>query len=168
MIILGVDPGETLIGIGVVRKTGSGALSLVAAETIIIDARGKTPAEKLHAVEKQFENVLKRFVPAVAAVERLFFFKNAKTAFAVAQARGVMLASLARRDIPIFEFTPPQVKQAVAGYGRADKKQVQKMVRLILKLPHPITQDDAADAVAVAICAAAAESVARYCSASSL
>lgn len=151
MIILGIDPGETLIGFGVIKKTGQ-KLSLVDCGCIKI-AASRTPA-KLNELETKLSAIIKKHRPVLAGVEGIFFFKNLKTAIKVAQARGVILAVCERSGVEIFEPTPLQVKQAVAAYGRADKKQVQKMIMLILGLTKPITQDDAADAVAAAICAA--------------
>jgi len=152
MIILGIDPGDTLIGYGVIKKTGS-KLSLVDCGCIKTKTGAKA-GEKLHELEKKLTKIILKHKPALCGVEDIFFFKNLKTAIRVAQARGVILATCRRHNIEISEFTPPQVKQAVTGYGQAQKKQVQKMVSLILKLDKPIIQDDAADAIAAAICAA--------------
>ena len=152
MIVLGIDPGDTLIGYGVIKKTSS-KLSLVDCGCIKTKTGAKA-GEKLHELEKELTKVILKHKPELCGVEDIFFFKNAKTAIKVAQARGVILATCRRHNIEISEFTPLQIKQAVTGYGQAQKKQVQKMVGLILKLDEPIVQDDTADAVAAAICAA--------------
>ena len=152
MIVLGIDPGDTLIGYGVIKKTGS-KLSLVDCGSIKTKTGAKA-GEKLHELEKELTKVILKHKPELCGVEDIFFFKNAKTAIKVAQARGVILATCRRHNVEISEFTPLQIKQAVTGYGQAQKKQVQKMVCLILKLDEPIIQDDTADAVATAICAA--------------
>src|SRR3989338_4619237 len=152
MIILGIDPGDTFIGYGVIKKSGS-KLSLVDCGCVKTKT-GDRAGEKLHELEKKLAKIILKHKPELCGVEDIFFFKNLKTAIKVAQARGVILATCRRYNIEISEFTPLQIKQAVTGYGQAQKKQVQKMVGLILKLDEPITQDDAADAVAAAICAA--------------
>ena len=152
MIVLGIDPGDTLIGYGVITKTGS-KLSLVDCGCVKTKTGAKA-GEKLHELEEKLTEVILKHKPSLCGVEDIFFFKNLKTAIKVAQARGVILATCRRHNIEISEFTPLQIKQAVTGYGQAQKKQVQKMVGLILKLDEPIVQDDTADAVAAAICAA--------------
>jgi len=152
MIILGIDPGDTFIGYGVIKKSGS-KLSLVDCGCVKTKT-GDRAGEKLHELEKKLAKIILKHKPELCGVEDIFFFKNLKTAIKVAQARGVILATCRRYNVEISEFTPLQIKQAVTGYGQAQKKQVQKMVGLILKLDEPITQDDAADAVAAAICAA--------------
>lgn len=151
MIIMGIDPGDTLIGFGVIKKTGS-SIALVEYGCLSIPSAGKTTAQKLHELEKKLGEVLSAHAPAVIGIEDIFFFKNLKTAIKVAQARGVILATCERHNVAVLEFTPLQIKQAVTGYGRAEKKQVQKMVRAILGVKTPFAQDDAADALAAAIC----------------
>ena len=111
-----------------------------------------TNAERLKALASYLDRLIRAHAPHAVAVERLFFNKNARTAMAVAEARGVALLCAARAGVPVFEYTPHQVKLAVTGYGKADKKQVQEMLRVLLRLERPIRQDDAADAVAVALC----------------
>ncbi|MEK7488121.1 MAG: crossover junction endodeoxyribonuclease RuvC [Patescibacteria group bacterium] len=151
MIIMGIDPGDTLIGFGVIKKEGS-RLALVAHGCISVPTAEKTTSQKLYELEKKLGEVLSAYTPDVVGIEDIFFFKNLKTAVRVAQARGVILATCERHGISVLEFTPLQIKQAVTGYGRAEKKQVQKMVQAILGVPTPFTQDDAADALAAAIC----------------
>ncbi|MBI5913164.1 crossover junction endodeoxyribonuclease RuvC [Candidatus Azambacteria bacterium] len=151
MIIMGIDPGDTLIGFGVIKKTGS-SIALVAHGCIAVPSAGKTTPQKLHELEKKLGEILSLHAPDVIGIEDIFFFKNLKTAIKVAQARGVILATCERHHVAVLEFTPLQIKQAVTGYGRAEKKQVQKMVQAILGIKSPLTQDDAADALAAAIC----------------
>jgi len=152
MIILGIDPGESRIGFGIVHKEGS-SLRLVECGCISISSAGKSTAEKLHELEEGVASLIRTHHPSVASVEEIFFSKNIKTGIRVAQGRGVILAVCARFGVRVREFTPLQIKQAVTGFGKAEKKQVQKMVGVILGLEEPLTQDDAADAVAAAICA---------------
>ena len=156
MIIIGIDPGETLIGFGIIKKDRQ-KLSLVDCGCIKIDPDGnkkKPTAEKLLELEEKLSKIILRYKPELAGVESIFFSKNTKTAINVAQARGVILATCQRNKIKICEPTPLQVKQAVAAYGRADKAQVQRMISLILNMDTPIIQDDTADAIATAIYAA--------------
>lgn len=152
MIILGVDPGTAIVGYGIIKKEGSN-LEFLDYGCIRTEMDFST-AERLHFVKRDFQKIIKKYKPEQIGVEDLFFFKNLKTAIKVSQARGVILCTAAENKIPVFEYTPLQVKQAVSGYGRAEKKQVQKMVQLILKLKEIPKPDDAADALAVAICCA--------------
>jgi len=151
MIILGIDPGETLIGIGVVKKT-KGNIEYINHECIEIDSKKET-SEKLLEINKKLSIILDKYKPELISIEELFFFKNKKTVIKVAQARGVLLLTCQKYGVKILEFTPLQVKQSVACYGRANKKQVQEMVKSILKLSEIPKPDDAADALALAICA---------------
>ena len=119
---------------------------------VIATPRDGTSAERLRALADALDALLRRHAPRAVAVERLFFNKNVRTAMAVSEARGVALLCAARARVPVFEYTPHQVKLAVTGYGKADKRQVQEMLALLLRLERPIRQDDTADAVAVALC----------------
>ncbi len=119
---------------------------------VIATAREGTNAQRLRALADALDALIGRHALRAVAVERLFFNKNVRTAMAVSEARGVALLCAARARVPVFEYTPHQVKLAVTGYGKADKKQVQDMVALLLRLERPIRQDDTADAVAVALC----------------
>lgn len=148
MTILGIDPGTARIGYGVVRTTPK--LSWVAHGTIETP-KNRTAQNRLLLLEKGMNALLKLHKPDVMAVESLFFFKNLKTAMPVSEAKGVILLTGAKKKVPAREFTPLQVKMAVAGYGRAEKKQVQRMVKEILRLPSLPKPDDAADALSVAI-----------------
>lgn len=107
-------------------------------------------AERLDLIHRDLQKIIKKFKPERAAIEQLFFCKNVKTAIAVGQARGVILLTLAENKLPINEFTPLQIKQNTTNYGKADKKQVQKMLKVLLNLKEAPTQDDAADALAIA------------------
>jgi crossover junction endodeoxyribonuclease RuvC len=152
LIVLGIDPGTAATGYGIVQRTGSElrALDYGCLETLSTQAL----PQRLLEIHSGVIELIETHDPAFLGVERLFFNKNVQTAFAVGQARGVVLLAAAERGVPVFEYGPHEVKMAVTGYGRADKGQVQRMVQLMLhmeKLPRP---DDAADALAVAICTA--------------
>lgn len=149
MIILGIDPGSTRIGFGVIDHQPSSVKCLAYGT---IDNPGTNRSFDLQNTARELAELIKRFHPETAVVERLFFTKNQKTAMAVAETRGVILLTLADKGIPLQEYTPLQVKQAVANFGQADKKQVQRMVQLIFGLTEPVRPDDAADALALALC----------------
>jgi len=151
MVILGIDPGTTRIGIGIIKKIKSNP-EYIWHECLEIGEETDL-SERLEIIHKKLKTIIKKFKPRYSAVEQLFFFKNAKTAISVGHARGVILLTLKNAKIPVFEFTPLQVKQSVTGYGKAEKKQVQKMVQTILKMEKLPKSDDAADALAVALCA---------------
>lgn len=152
MIILGIDPGTATTGWGVVEKS-DGQLYPVG-YGCIKTAKDLTTAERLRNIHREFNQILKKYKPQRIAVEDIFFFKNLTTAVKVSQARGVIMACAGCADMPVSEYTPLQVKQAATSYGRAQKRQVQKMVKLILGLKEIPKPDDAADALAVAICCA--------------
>ena len=149
-ITLGIDPGTAIVGYAIVMAQGS-ELSLLACDVICTSA--KMPlAERLLCIYKELNTVIATHKPQESAMEELFFAKNARTAMTVGQARGVAMLALANNGLSIAEYTPKQVKQAVTGYGGADKDQVGEMVRILLKLSAIPQPDDAADAAAVAIC----------------
>lgn len=150
MLVLGVDPGTAITGFGLVREEGE-VLTLVECG-VLTTAPGQGLAPRLQSIYQGLGQVIGRHHPDAAAVEELFFSRNARTALAVGHARGVALLALADAGLPIYEYKPAQVKQAIAGYGGADKGQVQEMVRLLLGLDAVPQPDDAADAVAVAVC----------------
>lgn len=151
MFALGLDPGTATTGYGLVRLERDG--SLLAVKYGVITTPKNTPApERLVTLYDQLQDLLEEHKPETAAVEKLFFQRNVTTALAVGQARGVMLLALAKAGLEVFEYTPNEVKQAVAGYGSADKRQMQEMVRVLLGLEDIPRPDDAADALAVAIC----------------
>jgi len=150
MIILGIDPGTAATGFGLIEKNKSN-LKLLKYGCIKTSVKLST-AERLNVIHKELNSLIKKSKPDIVAVEDIFFFKNLKTAIKVSQARGVILLTIAKSKIPVAEYTPLQVKQAVACYGRAEKIQVQKMVKVLLNLKEIPKPDDAADALAVAIC----------------
>ena len=150
--ILGIDPGIADTGFGVIVKNGHD-LTCLDYGTIKTKAQLSLP-QRLSHLHQQLEKIITKFKPDLIAVEELFFYKNVKTAFMVGQARGVILLTAWQANLKIVEFTPLQVKQAVSNYGSASKQQVQKMVKLLLKLNKLPRPDDAADALAIAICAA--------------
>jgi crossover junction endodeoxyribonuclease RuvC len=151
MKILGIDPGSVIIGYGIIEVEGNHFSAL---DHGILDISGNNALGSFLEARKSLQHIIKEYRPDRAAVEKLFFAKNQKTAIAVSQMRGVLLFSLTESRIPIFEFTPLQVKQAVCGYGLANKKQIETVVRKILSLSESINPDDAADALAVAVCCA--------------
>ncbi|HAT03623.1 MAG TPA: crossover junction endodeoxyribonuclease RuvC [Candidatus Magasanikbacteria bacterium] len=147
--ILGIDPGFGRTGFGIIEKVG-GDWKLVDYGCIETSTKDIF-VQRLEELSIQLTNIVKKYKPTHAAVEELFFAKNVTTAIKVGQARGVILLTLRQARVPVFEFTPLQVKQSVTGYGRAEKGQLQRMVKMLLGLKKPITQDDAADALAVAL-----------------
>lgn len=149
-IILGIDPGIADTGYGVIKEEGS-RLSCLAYGSIKTPA-GEELIDRLDTLYEELNRIIKEYHPDSAAIEQLFFNKNVRTALIVGQARGVALLALRRNHLPVRDFTPSQVKQAVTAYGQAGKKQVQKMVQLILHLDKLPCPDDAADALAIAIC----------------
>jgi crossover junction endodeoxyribonuclease RuvC len=150
MLVLGVDPGIATTGYGFVREAGSG-LEAVAYGVITTPAHMPVP-ERLQTIYHELIRLVHAHQPFSVAVEQLFFGRNVTTAIAVGQARGVVLLALAECGLAVAEYKPSEVKQAVSGYGNADKGQVQEMVRVLLGLEHIPRPDDAADALAVAIC----------------
>lgn len=152
LIILGIDPGIADMGYGVIEKNHQGKIIHICHGSIKTSAGLPFPTRLLEA-SQQLEKVINEYRPEIVGVEEIFFFKNVKTVINVSQARGVVILAAAKNGLDVCEFTPLEVKQAISAYGRADKKQVQKMVQLILNLKEIPKPDDAADALAVAICA---------------
>lgn len=150
MLVLGIDPGIATTGYGLVRDVDDGPAPV--AYGVIQTAAGAPMPERLLALHGQLQALIRQHRPDTGAVEKLFFQRNVSTAMAVGQARGVALLALAEAGLSVGEYNPRDVKQAVAGYGGADKAQMQGMVRAILNLPALPRPDDAADALAVAIC----------------
>ena len=151
MAVIGIDPGTAITGYGIVEESPSGELITIS-YGVIRTSSGVEPHERLLSLSKQLNQVLKTYSPDSGAVEKLFFQRNVRTALSVGQARGVILLSLAISRIPVFEYNPMEVKLSVTGYGKADKKQMQQMVKTMLELDEIPAPDDAADALAVAIC----------------
>jgi len=152
-IILGIDPGIADTGYGVVCRSDQNQLSCLLYGSIKTSAKIEV-AERLGIIHKELAKIIKKYRPNLIGVEKLFFSKNVKTAMIVGEARGVILLTAYEHNVPIVEIAPLQVKQAVSSYGAASKTQVQKMVKLILSLKEIPKPDDAADALAIAICAA--------------
>ncbi len=150
MLVLGIDPGTAITGYGLVREDEEG-LTLVD-YGVITTAAGNPLPERLQAIYQGLADVARKHQPQQAAVEELFFSRNVRTALSVGHARGVTLLALADAGLAIHEYKPLEIKQAITGYGGAGKQQVQEMVRLLLNLDHVPEPDDAADAVAVAVC----------------
>ncbi|MBX4211694.1 MAG: crossover junction endodeoxyribonuclease RuvC [Candidatus Yanofskybacteria bacterium] len=149
MIILGIDPGTTIIGYGVVEHSNNTMRGLAYG---VIRNPGKDKLADMKSTTQELAKLIQAHNPDAMAIERLYFSNNQKTAMAVSEMRGVILLTAALHDLSVQEFTPLQVKQFVSGYGGADKKQVQNMVRLILNIKEDIRPDDAADALALAMC----------------
>ena len=150
MIILGIDPGIATVGFGVIQSLGS-RQSLVRCGVIRTSA-GTRLALRLKQIYDDITELIEIYQPEAIAVEELFFNTNLKTGISVAHGRGVLLLAGVSRAVSMFEYTPLQVKLTIAGYGRADKKQVMDMVKRLLKLENVPKPDDAADALAIALC----------------
>ena len=150
MRVLGIDPGTAITGYGVVEEHADGALEAIAYGVVRTPAR-RPMAERLQMLYEQISALLREHQPDAAAVETLYFGRNVTTAITVAQGRGVVLLALAQAGVPIHEYKPAEIKQAIAGYGNADKGQVQEMIRRLLALEDIPKPDDAADGLAVAV-----------------
>lgn len=150
MIILGIDPGLAIVGYGVIEYK-SPVFSTLAHGGILTPAHTKVE-DRLISIYNELDSLIKMYKPDAVAIEELFFNTNQKTVISVAEARGCILLACKMNGVPIFEYTPLQVKQSVVGYGRADKKQVIHMVKLLLKLEKAPKLDDTCDALAIAIC----------------
>jgi crossover junction endodeoxyribonuclease RuvC len=150
MVTIGIDPGTAHTGYGVVARRGGRLLAIDGG--VIETAAGGDPGARLAAIHARVVALLEEHAPAAVAVEELYFGANARSAFAVGQARGVVLLAAGQRGVPTASYTPQQVKGAVCGNGRAAKEQVQRMVATLLSLPDLPRPDHAADALAVAIC----------------
>lgn len=151
MRILGIDPGTGILGFGVIDTKPGGKAVLV--DGGVIRTPVKQPdSERLHTIYDELTEIIQQHKPTVMSVEKLFFSQNVTTAMSVSQARGVVLLCGIQNNLELFEYTPQQIKQALTGYGKADKKQIQEMVRVILKLNEVPKPDDCADALAAAIC----------------
>lgn len=150
MTVLGIDPGLALVGFGVLRSNGREHIP-VAHGTISTPAKTPLP-KRLSQIAREMRQLIEKYQPDVCAVEELFFNTNTTTGIAVAEARGVIILSAYEAGVALYEYTPLQIKQAITGYGRADKPQMQQMVKALLKLREIPKPDDAADALAVALC----------------
>lgn len=150
MLVLGIDPGTALCGYGFVSAENE-ELRLVAYGVVSTPAHTPLPA-RLRQIYQELSALVARYQPTDAVVEKLFFARNTRSALAVGHARGVALLAAAQADLPVHEYTPNEIKQALVGYGHADKNQIQQMVKLLLGLDFVPQPDDAADALAIAIC----------------
>src|SRR5688572_18268148 len=149
-LALGIDPGTATTGYGLVRLMPDGELVAVSFGIISTD-KDETPSARLEKIFDELNKIIKKNKPETAAVEKLFFARNVTTGIAVGQARGVVLLALQKAGVETFEYSPNEVKQAVSGYGFAEKRQMQEMVRTLLQLDKIPKPDDAADALAIAI-----------------
>ncbi len=150
MLVLGIDPGVAITGYGLLEGPAEDAR--LVASGVITTPSAMPLGRRLLMLHDELARIIEQYHPQAAAAEELFFGRNTRTALAVGQGRGVVLLTLAQAGLTVYEYTPMQVKQAVAGYGRAGKEQVQEMVRLLLRLEAVPQPDDAADAAAVALC----------------
>ncbi|MBZ4662508.1 MAG: ruvC [Caloramator sp.] len=160
MIILGLDPGIAIVGIGIIEHKQN-KFSVLDYRAITTTTKNTVP-QRLEIIYDELNEIIKMYKPDAFALEELFFNQNAKTAITVGQARGVAVLVAQKNKIPIYEYTPLQVKQAVVGYGRADKKQIQQMVKVLLNLKEIPKPDDVADALAIAICHAHTNNMSNF------
>ncbi len=151
MIILGIDPGTTRVGYAVIKKKDNDNLNLLTCGCL--ESKNKEQKDRLREISDLISNLILKYHPEILAIEKLFFAKNAKTALAVAEARGVIINSANYLNLNISEFTPLEVKVAITGYGKAEKEQVKKMACRILKLEKMPKIDDTSDALAIALTA---------------
>jgi crossover junction endodeoxyribonuclease RuvC len=154
MVILGIDPGTATTGYGIIESKDRKNEFRILDFGVISTDKKDSDAERLTVLSKDLGEIIKKYKPGVVGVEKLFFTTNQKTAMTVAQARGVVLLTCQKNNIKTFEFTPLQVKSFICGYGKADKKQVQYIIQKTFCLKKTPKPDDAADALAIALCAA--------------
>ncbi len=152
MIILGIDPGTATTGYALIKKLKNNVFEILDFG-VITTKKTLSDSKRLLVLQKDLQKLIKKYKPELAGVEKLYFESNAKTAMAVSQARGVTLLTLEKNGIELKEFTPLQVKSSICGYGKADKKQVQYMVQKTFGMRSMPKPDDAADALAIALCA---------------
>lgn len=158
--ILGIDPGFGRLGYGVIKSNNRGGWQAV--EWGCVDTPAKTPiANRLILIEEKISEIIQKYKPDGVAIEKLFFSKNVTTAMDVAQARGVVILTCGKHRMAVMEYTPNQIKQYIVGYGKAEKAQMQKMTAMILGIKEKIKSDDAADALAAAICGGAGIKLAK-------
>ncbi len=151
MLVLGIDPGTASTGYGLIREDEAG--TIIAVDFGVVRTPSKEPLpQRLRQIYREIRKIVSLHQPDSGAVEKLFFQSNVRTAMSVGQGRGVAILALAEAEVPVSEYTPLEIKQAVVGYGNAEKHQVQHMVRALLNLDEIPRPDDAADALAVAIC----------------
>ena len=163
MIIIGIDPGLATTGYGVISfsppkiRSKKNRPFRCLAYGLIKTSNLVSPPERLKTLYNDLNKLIERYRPSKMGVENIYFFRNLKTAMPVSQARGVILLTAARKRIPVYEITPLQVKVAIAGYGRAEKEQIKQIIKVLLDLKQVPLPDDAADALAIAICCASAQ-----------
>lgn len=150
MKILGIDPGMAIVGYSIVEFDGTDVVLLNSGS--IKTPKENTESQRLLEIFEDMTTIIEKYKPDIASVEKLFFFKNQKTVMPVAAARGVIMMALERCGVPAFEYTPMEVKQTLTGYGRAEKKEVEQMVKIALKGMELPKLDDTIDAMAIAIC----------------
>jgi crossover junction endodeoxyribonuclease RuvC len=151
MIVMGIDPGLAITGYGVLEKNGNRVVSL-AYDSIVTSAKNMTPAERLETIHRRIGELLDQYSPSHLAIEKLFFSRNVTSAMGVSEVRGVIILAAQQRGIPVSEYTPTQVKLAITGSGKADKLQMQEMIRRLLGLSEIPRPDDVADGLSVALC----------------
>lgn len=151
MTVIGIDPGSAITGFGILEEQDDSSLKVIDYGVLRTSSK-LSVADRLKSLYEQINQIIALHKPESGAVEKLFFQRNVSTAITVGQARGVLILALAQVNIPIYEYNPVEIKQAVAGYGKADKQQMQQMVKMLLNLQEVPKPDDAADALAVAIC----------------
>jgi len=151
VVVLGIDPGTATLGWGIIKRTEKVAYKVEAYGCIRTD-KSTLFSRRLEEIHKQLSKIIKKYRPDIAAIEQLFFAKNIKTAITVGEARGVAILAAVAANLAVAEYTPLQVKQSLVGYGRAEKRQMQKMLKVLLGLKDIPRPDDAADALAVALC----------------
>jgi len=151
VVVLGIDPGTATLGWGIIKRTEEVAYKVEAYGCIRTD-KSDLFSRRLEEIHKKLGKIIKKYRPDIAAIEQLFFAKNIKTAISVGEARGVAILAAVEANLAVAEYTPLQVKQSLIGYGRAEKKQMQKMLKVLLRLKDIPSPDDAADALAVALC----------------
>jgi len=150
MISLGIDPGIATTGYGVVKEDDNDLFCVDYG--LIKTVKEDSPSKRLFLLKKEVSSLIKKHSPDIVSIEKVYFFKNLKTALPVSQAKGVIMVAFEEENIPLQEFTPLEIKQAITGYGKAEKKQVQEMIKMILHLDEKNLPDDAADALGAAIC----------------
>ena len=161
MRVLGIDPGTATTGWAVIEEK-SGCLYPVA-YGYINTLKKDSESKRLLEINADLEKIIKKYKPKEAAIEKIFFFKNQKTVISVSQSRGAIILTLERKNVKVFDYTPLQVKQALTGYGRAEKKQIQIMAKNILGLKSLPRPDDTADAIAVAVCHLNSRGLNKFC-----
>lgn len=150
MNIIGIDPGTATMGYGIIKKDG---MDLTCLEYGLIKTpKNLSDAKRLRKIDKKLEKIFNNFSPVALAIEKVYFSKNVKTAMTVSQAKGIVMLKAAKKNIPVYEFTPSQIKSAITGHGSAKKMQVQKMIKAQLNLKERPRPNDAADALGAAVC----------------